>query len=47
MSDKGAGYFEAAKRKDLSREELMQEIEDLQERADLSDEEMQEILAYI
>jgi hypothetical protein len=47
MSDKGAGYYEAAKRGDVSTEELKEQIEDLRERADLSDEQMQDILDSI
>jgi CBS-domain-containing membrane protein len=44
MSEKGAGYFAAAQRTEKSREELKEEIQDLRERADLSDEEMESVL---
>lgn len=44
MSDKGAGYLEAAKRKNLSREELKERIEELREYVDLDSDELREIL---
>ena len=45
MSDEGAGYFAAAQRTDHSREELKEQVEELREEWDLSDEEMEQLLA--
>lgn len=45
MSDEGAGYFVAAKRTEHSREELKEQVEELREEWDLSDEEMEQLLA--
>ena len=45
MSDEGAGYFAAAQRTDYSREELKEQVEELREEWDLSDDEMEQLLA--
>ena len=45
MSDEGAGYFAAAKRTEHSREELKEQVKELREEWDLSDEEMEQLLA--
>jgi len=45
MSDEGAGYFAAAKRTEHSREELKEQVEELREEWDLSDDEMEQLLA--
>lgn len=47
MGEKGAEYFAAAQGTAKSRDELKAEIQDLRERADLSDEEMKSVLESI